>query len=294
MTSVGVLAAGTKVLYRDASVGRNVDATVVKVHYDDVPPYYTIAIDGRDGERETLRSRLTPIQAGAAAAADDSGLPPEVGAIDAAVDITGLLELASLASAAESAARLFKDIDADGDGAVTKRELRQYFESHGRDPAVAQQLFEGMDSDRDGLLDYDEFKRLYRAATSASQGSLNAEVKEQLDALFADAGGPDALFDEIDADHDGALTRREIAAYLVKRGGDGSSAVRLLTAIDGDKDGLIDKHELRAAHTRLTALPPAAGTAAPALPQFGGSDGTQNANAAFGGAYSTHTRSNAG
>ena len=58
-------------------------------------------------------------------------------------------------------------------------------------------------------------------------------------------------------------------------------------AVDGDKDGLVERKELRAAHAWATA------DEARALPEHGGSAGTANANAALGGAYTTGGQSNA-
>lgn len=53
-----VLEKGTKCFYAAAD-GTRPMATVLKVHYDDLPPYYTIAIDGN--ERATVRTKLTPV-----------------------------------------------------------------------------------------------------------------------------------------------------------------------------------------------------------------------------------------
>ena len=69
----------------------------------------------------------------------------------------------SISGAATSASRLFKDIDADADGAVTRRELSAYFAAHGREPKLAAALFAALAADGDGLLEYDEFKTLYQA-----------------------------------------------------------------------------------------------------------------------------------
>ena len=49
--------------YRERD-GRLVIATVVKVHYDEAPPYYTVSIEGT--ERSTLRDKLFISQENAA------------------------------------------------------------------------------------------------------------------------------------------------------------------------------------------------------------------------------------
>jgi hypothetical protein len=250
------LATGTKCLYHDHASGMDLVARVVKVHFDDIPPYYTITIEGREGERETVRTRLIPFAADPtpwdaseathaateatnvkAVPADSlSSTPPaplhvmvdkfkrELGLSDGTVkavveqacellnvdvrdktliqqaiaawhalytpssgatatapsssshaavtsgataapsgDVSHMLELMSISGAATSASRLFKDIDADADGAVTRRELSAYFAAHGREPKLAAALFAALDADGDGLLEYDEFKTLYQA-----------------------------------------------------------------------------------------------------------------------------------
>ena len=54
---------GDNVLYINKNTGKTEKAKIIKVHYDDNPPYYTINLaDG--GERETVIERLKPINAG--------------------------------------------------------------------------------------------------------------------------------------------------------------------------------------------------------------------------------------
>ena len=372
------LATGAKCLYHDHASGTDLVARVVKVHFDDIPPYYTITIEGREGERETVRTRLTPFGDDATPRASEathaaveatnveavpadslSSTPPAPlhvmvdkfkrelslsdGTVKAVVeqacellnvdvrdktlieqaiaawhalytpssgaaattassssnaavtsgataapsgDVSHMLELMSISGAATSASRLFKDIDADADGAVTRRELSEYFAAHGREPKLAAALFATLDADGDGLIDYAEFKQLYQAC----RRDADAEAKRWWRALFVSGGGADKLFDAIDADKYGCLTRRELAAYLASCGDDAQMAARLLAAIDGDKDGLIDRSEMRDA----MAWANTADADAFALPQHGSSEGTADANSALGGAFSTGGRSNAG
>eukprot|EP00966_Prymnesium_polylepis_P140437 3244064-Prymnesium_polylepis.1 len=54
------LSQGANVYYLDRD-GEQKVATLVKVHYDDPPPYYTISIDG--AERSTVREKLTMMTA---------------------------------------------------------------------------------------------------------------------------------------------------------------------------------------------------------------------------------------
>ena len=85
-----------------------VGATVVKVHYEDSPPYYTISIDGT--ERSTVRERLTPICSSCPTADSSSyaGMRDVGGAATAAVcevgcDHTGVISMGSAAAASPGA-----------------------------------------------------------------------------------------------------------------------------------------------------------------------------------------------
>lgn len=97
-----------------------------------------------------------------------------------------------------------------------------------------------------------EFKAASRAARAASASPAEREdARVKLLTLFVAAGGADALFDAVDGDKDGLITRRELAAHLVKSGGAASEAGRLLALVDGDKDGLVDRTEMRAAYSTV-------------------------------------------
>jgi hypothetical protein len=53
-----VLKLQSKAWYKNAD-GTQAVCTILKVHYDDIPPYYTIVIDGH--ERSTVRTKLEPL-----------------------------------------------------------------------------------------------------------------------------------------------------------------------------------------------------------------------------------------
>ncbi len=63
-----MLPKGSEVLYADQQTGEMLEATVVKVHHDDVPPYYSIRLPSGQ-ERETVRERLSRKAAAPPAAA---------------------------------------------------------------------------------------------------------------------------------------------------------------------------------------------------------------------------------
>jgi hypothetical protein len=62
-------------------------------------------------------------------------------------------------------ARLFKRIDANGDGKVSKEEFKAFFEKFGKgrlkdNPELLDKLFDRLDANGDGSLSPDEFKKL--------------------------------------------------------------------------------------------------------------------------------------
>ena len=69
-----VLTQGATVWYTSAG-GAKLVATILKVHYDDVPPYYTISIDGN--ERSTVRTKLSPMPNATGAPAGPSAMAAE-------------------------------------------------------------------------------------------------------------------------------------------------------------------------------------------------------------------------
>ena len=231
--------------------GEWVAATVLKVHYDDeVEIYFTISVDG--AERQTVASKLRKVIDGEPPppppppAADPP--PPAAGPLPPSREYSAASTAALLKLAAHSAdaAALFKKIDADGDGAITARELAAYFVSV--DDEFAKRLFKAMDIDRDGLLDIDEFRVAHRWATETRAGMR----------MFFDAGPCDELFSRIDSDGDGAITRRDIETFLRETlhvPDPATDASRLFSAIDRDEDGLIDPAEFREAHRKARANP---------------------------------------
>ena len=242
-----IIPIGTQCYYSDARSGTRLVAKIVKVHYDDLPAYYTIKIDGHEGERETVRSKLSPV--------DGVSMPSAVAASEGEMDdVTALFAAAQITlddgSFGEGAARVFREIDIDGDGAITCNELERWTRAKGQDPELARRLFSIIDKDGDKLIDYPEFKEAHRAACAERMSDTTMET---LRTVFAAAGDPDSLFDAVDemGDKDGGITRRELAAYLVHSGGNASDAAALLSIMDGDKDGLIDRHEMRAAYRKI-------------------------------------------
>jgi hypothetical protein len=86
---------------------------------------------------------------------------------------------------------------------------------------------------------------------------LGAYNSKFVDEIEADA---DAVFDEMDVDNDGVVSREELRAQLRRRAEFSDAAVdRIFAALDANDDGVVSRDELRAAFVRCSALRAATG-----------------------------------
>ncbi|MFT3914166.1 MAG: EF-hand domain-containing protein [Anaeromyxobacteraceae bacterium] len=108
-------------------------------------------------------------------------------------------------------------MDANGDGKVTRAEHA----------AAAKAMFEAMDADKDGKVTAAEMEAGHAKATGqkAAKGELSAAEKLKT----------------VDANGDGVLTAEEHAA----------ASERMFDAMDTDHDGSLSKAELSAGHEKL-------------------------------------------
>ena len=112
------LPVGSSCFYRTRD-GRSITAKILKVHYEELPPYYTITVENSDIERQTVREKLRPVSEGPWPCADRQQ-PPRVARKYSSASIAALTKLAKTSP---DACALFRQIDTDGDGAITIREL---------------------------------------------------------------------------------------------------------------------------------------------------------------------------
>lgn len=173
-----------------------------------------------------------------------------------AVLVTSGIALAVEGQDGQGRGHAFAHLDRDGNGAVTREEMRQ----------TALERFDRTDADHDGRLVPAEIAKAFedRAAKRFAKQDTNgdgqlsrAEVPRMPDRMFArlDANGDGQLsreelakarehfqkfaqdrFDRRDANHDGAISRDEVQA----------GADRRFDKLDTNGDGLLTKDELRA------------------------------------------------
>jgi Ca2+-binding EF-hand superfamily protein len=138
----------------------------------------------------------------------------------------------------------FKKIDQDGDGKITKDELKAALPRDGRGPSV-DDIFSKVDTNQDGVIDQAEDKAAVQQMRQAHQGHHHGPPR----------GAPEAskmatnIFKFADTDTDGKITKSEMSTAFEKVGvtdSNSSMVDELFKAADQDGDGVITQAELTA------------------------------------------------
>merc|ERR1740124_318279 len=111
---------------------------------------------------------------------------------------------------------VFAVLDYDGDGQLTIAELSQHLGGAGYSVAAIANLFDTVDIDKDGEISCDELCACFaRFATLRQEPGLGDS-----DVDFVDESNlmADELFDQIDIDGDGELSREELRGGLARYG----------------------------------------------------------------------------
>jgi len=145
--------------------------------------------------------------------------------------------------------QFFADIDVNGDGSITVDELRAHLGSYA-DIAV-NSIFELLDVNSDGGISAAELREAF----------VRYEDPSLRLALGLGTAEADRIFDRIDADGDGELTKAELVAFL-EAGGfplQPGAADTIFATLDANGDGSISRAELRDGYVRYSSLREALG-----------------------------------
>jgi Ca2+-binding EF-hand superfamily protein len=158
--------------------------------------------------------------------------------------------------------KMFKRMDANGDGGLDQSELAGMAKRTGKDAAS---LLASLDTDKDGKVSSSEMdsgasKRHQESAQAQSAGTAEFTtalmgILKQLQGADADAGAegtaresghhpsPEVMFKKMDANGDGNLDATELSGLAARSGQD---AAKILTDLDTDGDGKVNAGELEA------------------------------------------------
>jgi Ca2+-binding EF-hand superfamily protein len=168
--------------------------------------------------------------------------------------VAALLATSSLALA-HGAGKGLARFDRDGNGAVTRSEMR----------TTEGERFDKIDTNHDGQLTADEIQAAHREAAAAHFAAKDTDKDGKLSRAEV-AKMPDPMFARLDANHDGFLTPDELAQGHAGHGqkgfqradtnGDGAisrdealaRSEKRFARLDTNGDGVITQEEMKAAH----------------------------------------------
>lgn len=182
---------------------------------------------------------------------------PRAGAAGHYGQYEALLEQFEESGAVEPLRAMFRLLDLDGDGKVSKDELLAFYRTREResDAAKATRAFMKLgDTNQDGYLQEDEFVSLFTQATSlevnASDESLSPvdlECRKHLEDYerTRDDRYLQRCFDVLDVNKDGVISKTELkGSYLCKSTSSGEDAARFLMQLgDTNQDGVLSLEE---------------------------------------------------
>ncbi|GMH20559.1 hypothetical protein Nepgr_022400 [Nepenthes gracilis] len=148
--------------------------------------------------------------------------------------------------------QVFQAFDRNGDGFVTRQELRESLKNMGvfMDEREVEDLVEDLDVNGDGLVDFDEFCDLFESKKAGEEAGKQGFGTEE-------GGGVDGdeeedlkgAFDVFDGDGDGLITGEELSSVLsslgLKEGKRIEDCEEMIRKVDMDGDGMVNFSEFK-------------------------------------------------
>lgn len=144
--------------------------------------------------------------------------------------------------------RVFATFDKNGDGFITKQELRESLRNIRifMTEKEVEEIVAKVDANGDGLIEFDEFCML---CESMAGGGKEEEEEEE---GGGGGGGEEELkeaFDVFDKDRDGLITVEELGVVLsalgMKEGKKAEDCKEMITKVDMDGDGMVNFDEFK-------------------------------------------------
>lgn len=162
--------------------------------------------------------------------------------------------------ATAEAVTMFAMMDLDGDGVVTEKEFATYLAAFSYTQSASSRIFKALDANGDGEISVSEVCEMVNfvhGASNASPSALDgsgvskAEVSELVRRRRDEA---DRMFDIIDQNGDGEISGTELKTYLVGVGYSKIAAESVLRSLDTNDDGIISRFELFDGFEKYSAL----------------------------------------
>lgn len=171
----------------------------------------------------------------AQAAGDFPDFPPSIGHNSPTKEDTAAVE----------AVTMFAMMDLDGNGVVSEAEFRTYLARFSYTESASTRIFKALDANGDGEICVDEVRELASFADGNSNSALGKNRKFG-DAVLVEArrSESDRMYDTIDDNGDGEISSAELRTYLMGNGYTEIASDAVLRSLDSNDDGKLCRSEL--------------------------------------------------
>lgn len=140
---------------------------------------------------------------------------------------------------------MFAMMDLDGNGVVSEAEFRRYLARFKYTEAASTRIFKALDADGDGEISVGEISELATFVDENSNTALGTGARFS-DALLIEArrSKADKIFDIVDENGDGEISSAELRAYLMADGYTEIASDAVLHSLDSNDDGKLSRTEL--------------------------------------------------
>ena len=138
---------------------------------------------------------------------------------------------------------LFKKLDANGDGVLTRDELEAAVMASGSTKAAADALFSKLDPKNAGTVTGQQFSDRIKSSKDSKDSSAVTAITKT---LTPSTSLLQNLFSQIDTSGDGTISKSEFEAAVTKSGGSQTDADDLFSQLDPTSTGTITLQQLAA------------------------------------------------